>query len=838
MRRKVKHTIAVCLVMMLGAGMLVFSASNGEALSSVPLHIVKFGEANAVVLVAPGADSGTVAAAGTLTDYVYKSTGARLPVMTEACLSASQSGYVRIFVGYIGTGGDPNASSELTGMNGDGFVIRPYGQTVAIVGPTPTGTEFGVYDFLERYVGVRWLLPGPDGEDVPVRKHIAIPQNAIREEPAAISRQFFGLWTPEREKWARFNRMHETIAFHHNMNVLFDPKKFADHPEYYPGGKVPTHPFDWQPCFSNPATVTAAVYRINQYFDANPDKMYYSLGINDSKNFCEANPAHTNYPNKLNSIGKLDMSDIYYGWVNQVAAGVLQTKPDKYFGLLAYGSVYDPPSFALNSHVIPYVTDDRMAWADPDLSASGSAATATWAAKADKIGWYDYLYGTPYALPRVYPHLMKDNYVAGNSHHVVGHAAELYPNFGEGPKAWLAAKLQWNPNQNVDVLLDDWYTHAVGAAAAPYLKQYFDYWEQFWTTRVLPSNWFQAWKASVPGVRGRYEYLPFLDSDYMNLVTEQEIADSRNRLELAVAQAGTSQQVKRAQLLLRSFDYYEAAALGYPRESAVAAPADETQALALLDKAMEKVEWAQKQKDLLWQFETDPVLMQPHKPPEWDGIWSGMTSGAFNALSDWVLAEPPSGAVRLRLEQLATGSPVPGVADMAALLLAQARGVTNLAQNPSFESGTTTAPPWYFWVENTASGVIQRTNAASRNGGYSLLARGVNPGGPVLQNVPLGPGKYGAVFHYYTPGGTQTKGSLQWMFNLKASGGATVAATQSNRVAVKYSSGQWTTAHHLFEVKPSYGGKTVQYAQAVITLWNFAPGEQVYIDDVAIYKLD
>ena len=40
---------------------------------------------------------------------------------------------------------------------------------VIIAGPTPYGTEFGVYEFLERYVGVRWLMPGPDGEDVPAR---------------------------------------------------------------------------------------------------------------------------------------------------------------------------------------------------------------------------------------------------------------------------------------------------------------------------------------------------------------------------------------------------------------------------------------------------------------------------------------------------------------------------------------------------------------------------------------------------------------------------------------------------------------------------------------------
>jgi alpha-glucuronidase len=43
----------------------------------------------------------------------------------------------------------------------------------------------------------------------------------------------------------------------------------------------------------------------------------------------------------------------------------------------------------------------------------------------------------------------------------------LIPFWGEGPKPWIYNKLQWNPNQNVDALLDDWYRAAVGEQDAP-----------------------------------------------------------------------------------------------------------------------------------------------------------------------------------------------------------------------------------------------------------------------------------------------------------------------------------------------------------------------------------
>ena len=61
-------------------------------------------------------------------------------------------------------------------LDADGFVIRGVDQqNVVIAGPTPEGTEFGVCEFLEHYLGVRWLLPGPDGDDVPVHRNLEIP---------------------------------------------------------------------------------------------------------------------------------------------------------------------------------------------------------------------------------------------------------------------------------------------------------------------------------------------------------------------------------------------------------------------------------------------------------------------------------------------------------------------------------------------------------------------------------------------------------------------------------------------------------------------------------------
>src|SRR5699024_3993306 len=149
-----------------------------------------------------------------------------------------------------------------------------------------------------------------------------------------------------------------------------------------------------------------------------------------------------------NSVGDLDMSDIYYEWVNDVVGQEREVYPDKWFGLLAYNDVTDPPSFQLDDHVVPFITKDRMTWIDDDMRKYGHRQMDEWREVANKIGWYDYMYGVHYMVPRVFPHLMAETFQYASENDVYGDYIEMYHNAGDGPKAWLAAKLMWDPYQH------------------------------------------------------------------------------------------------------------------------------------------------------------------------------------------------------------------------------------------------------------------------------------------------------------------------------------------------------------------------------------------------------
>ncbi|RAV17885.1 DUF4838 domain-containing protein [Paenibacillus contaminans] len=801
-----------------------------------PLDVVRNGQANAMIIVAAGADGRTQAAAATLAEYVQKSTGALLPVMTEGQAGSHNGepdGPIRIYVGDAQA--EPRLGALMQGMDGDGYVILPEDGRITIGGPTSWGIEYGVYAFLEKYVGVGWLMPGPDGEDVPQHATLSVSREMVKEEPAFISRVFSplnGQNYPVQAEWARKNRMHSRISFHHNVYSLFPPGEFGQsHPEFYPVRNgvqyIPSATLtnSWQPCFSEPGTVDVAISKIIAFFDNNPDADSFSLGVNDGKGYCETEPDHPLYTGELNSVGVLDMSDIYYNWVNQVVEGVLAVYPDKWFGLLAYDSVMDPPSFKLNSRVVPFITQDRMAWIDAEIESQSKQKLEEWNQVADNIAWYDYMYGNPYLLPRMYTERMADNYAYAAEHGVLAHYSELYPNWGEGPKPWIAAKLQWDPDQDVEALLDEWYARAVGEEAAADLRAYYDHWEQFWTERIQGSLWFES--------RKRTTYLEFGDPSYLALVTEQEIAESRSLLESVVDKAGTAQQKARAAMLLRAFEYYEASALSYtPKFTSL----NEQEALALLNPAAleRKMEKAAERYELLDEFAQDPVLMHFIKPSP-TGIyypllhWNGLDSEAFWAIADYMKAfEPNGGTVSQQVYGIAQHAENEKLREYADLLQNVNLDLFALNNNSSFELGGDVPQSWSPWYESNT--VYKRSTDYSHSGTSSMMISTLRRGGP-HQVVNVNPGMMASRVHYFTPEGTQTNATIQITFNLRDASNKQIGTLVSGTKKVGATAGTWSSVDFLTDIPEG-----VKSVQMIVLLNQVEPETKLYLDDFVIYQ--
>lgn len=531
----------------------------------------------------------------TLQSYLYKSTQSNFIIIDKTKVNEFDS-HIKIWIGE-----SPFLSKQkLAGLDDDGFIISfPDNKNIVIAGPTDWGTEFGVYEFLEKFVGIRWLIPGPEGEHVPAQTELSIRPVEVNQQPQFMSRNLGGLRDEWTNLWARRNKMHDRIKFHHNLYNLFPPDRYATtHPDFFPiiRGKRffpgPQHlKKNWQICFSNPNTISVAVNNIKEYFGKHPEATSFSLGVNDSGGFCECPQCLAAVGSKINYLGLKNYSELYYRWANAVVTEVLREYPDKWFGCLAYSQVAEPPAgFSLHPRLLPFITYERLKWLNADNASKMQQLQADWARRATSLGWYDYLYGQPYLIPRIYFQKMTANFFWAGQHNVKAIYAEAYPNWGEGPKMYLILKVLWNPKIDIQATLDEWYTCAVGKKAAPFLEAYFSAWEKIWTQKIAATPWFS--------IRG--QYLRFDDPGYLNVLTYEDIQASRKNLEKVLELAETPQQKVRAELFFRAFEYYEASVISYLGIRKNLVPAGKNKAYI---QAMDKRRY-----ELLKEFEANQLL--------------------------------------------------------------------------------------------------------------------------------------------------------------------------------------------------------------------------------------
>ncbi len=807
------------------ACILLLGVTAGAA-GAPPMQIVKERRPACAVVIPDQVSKQTRDGAKLLTDLVAKSTGATLPVVAEA---KSDPATARIHVGMTRLAG--RAGEHLKGLDGDGFVLLPVdAKNLVIVGPTDWGTEFGVCEFLETVVGVRWLLPGPDGTHVPCKTDLVGPTSLVRQEPASFTRLYSGLKGTVQLEWARRNRMHGRVQFHHNLLNLFPPETYTKtHPEFFPvrAGKRYLPPSNsthgWQPCFSAPGIVAEAVKNIKAYFAAHPGATSYSLGVNDSAGHCRCAACEAKDAGGVNFIGIRDVSDRYFEWCNAVVEGVLETYPDKWFGCLAYRQVAEPPKrVKVHPRIIPYMTYDRLKWALPEQRAEGHKMTEWWHQTCPTLGWYEYIYGTPYLLPRVYFHVMADNYRYARKHGVRAHYAEAYPNWGEGPKLYLSLKFQWNPDRDVDALLAEWYDACVGPGAAKDLGEYYRLWEAFWTGPALKSGWFTP----------KGEYLRFSSPAYLSAVTPEMIRRSRALLESVVQKTKTDAQRARARLLLRAFEYYEASTYAYFGSRAAGAKPVQTEqdAVALLTGADRTVGMALKRKRFVQSFAAHPVLLHP-LPPSRYGLLSGDSWGLrdFWSVYPWLAK---SQAVRDRVAALARSERADLARQARTMLDVRAGKVVPVSKNPGFEDGDgETAKGWSYWVK--FAGRLRRTKDVKHDGQWSVVAEDFRRGGP-HQSVPVTPGRYLGTCYARVPEGQASDGTVALSIVMR---GKDERNLEGATALVRPVPGKWTFSAVQLDVTARSRGTAVTHVLFCPIVDGFRQGEHVYLDDCRLYRL-
>ena len=464
--------------------------------------VVTDGKAAAEIV--PDENQACMEAAALLESYIMKSTGIRMD---------APAGSPQIIL---------NIEKGKMDLEGFRFTFPSAGKMV-ITGGGANGIRYGALEFLERFMGVRFLYPGPAGEHVPKLKNLRVPMKEFSDAPKYHTRTLFSFPHPTRKRfndWTPLLRGCDPyrLAIGHNLYHMFPVTKYGKtNPEFYPviNGKryipkPPRHTVHWQPCMTNPAVIREAVRMICDAFAKNPDLRTWSLGQTDGNGFCECENCKKFYPvpDEPMLLGPKDRSVLYLQFCNRIAEGVTKKYPDAKLGIFAYNHTsFAPKNFKLHPALVPIITYDRLNWADPVRKAKDLQRQNGWSAIASELCWWDYCGANRYVLPRITPRhtalTLTEGYKAKVRHAFIQHTPlgieEGCGNeqiWAEGPMAYVMLKMLWDPTQDVEKVLDDWYQTAVGPQAAPYLKRYFDRVEKFWTKDMIKGDWFKRCKGT------------------------------------------------------------------------------------------------------------------------------------------------------------------------------------------------------------------------------------------------------------------------------------------------------------------------------------------------------
>lgn len=489
-------------------------------------------------------------------------------------------------------------------MDDDKFDISFPAHETMQINASPRSVKWALNHILEKFVGVRWLFPGEHGTHWPQKSCVSIQRKTISQKASFPLQR--NLSYPV-ENWQIHLNGKDALKFNHELTVwAFPLKKYGPDqswpPEIMPviRGKKKTKVNlkkargHWQPCYSNPKTVKVAVENICEYLKKNPKTKSLSLSVNDGGSFCECESCKKAQGGKKNSLGLPDYSNLYFNWVNKVVEKVSAKYPNVYFGCLAYREVMAPPSFKLHPKIVPFICFDIYTCLDPETKEKRFEIIKKWSKKARQWGHWDYSYTLPsMLLPRVYFDLQKEIMCKTREYGARAMFVEAYPT-AHDPSKYLYLKLMWNVNANVDKLLDDWCVACAGKKAAPFLKQYFRSWNDFWNSEdIKKSPWFVRGKNSI--------YMRYGPEDYFLGLKPGSLAKFRKMLEQALDMSETSEQKARIKIIMQDFEFYELTARAYNAEKISCHGSLDTsrQAVELIRDLPNALLFAEKRKEMI-----------------------------------------------------------------------------------------------------------------------------------------------------------------------------------------------------------------------------------------------
>ncbi|MFN0171189.1 MAG: DUF4838 domain-containing protein [Bryobacteraceae bacterium] len=455
-------------------------------LQSAELTLIRGGKSSYTIVLAREASPSERRGAEELQRFLEQMSEARLPIAVEPVRSRGP------FV-FVGRGEQLDALKpgiDFDKLGPEDFAIKTLGKHLVIAGGRKRGTMYGVSTFLEK-LGCRWFTR--DLSRIPNRSTVTVPGLDEVQRPA-FEMRWPGITEAFDKDWAARNRVNggglpldsstggrvECYPCGHSFHTLIPPARyFAAHPEYFALVDGQRRQHNAQLCLTNAAVIRAGVEQIFQWIKERPGIDIIGVFQEDWGGWCECD----NCKRVEREEGGAHSGPIVR-FVNALAEAVSRQHPDK--RILTYAYQYSEPA---PTRTAPH-PNVRIQLAPISACIGHPAETCPrnqkllmdnlkgWARLGKRVCLYGYatnfahyVYPMPdfdrlaADIPMLLRHGVTGVYYEGSHQGEGGHGAEL--------RAWVMAKLMWNPNENMSRLVDEFFETAYEKAAAP-MRRVFD----------------------------------------------------------------------------------------------------------------------------------------------------------------------------------------------------------------------------------------------------------------------------------------------------------------------------------------------------------------------------
>lgn len=432
--------------------------SETEPDNGIPLDAFTIGGVNITDFTLVVQDGGAACvrnSANELVEYLEQATGFHIPE------KASEH---EIVIGV--TDRDTPAVTEARAkVELDGYTMLMDGGRLYITGSCDRGTMYGVYDFLEEFVGVRFFAA--DTTVIVEQKSAEIPADFAKlHNPAFELRDTY--WYDMRYKQDFANHSKDN-SFYDNSTPVADigggvgyAGRFVHTFSLLTGGT--SHTGNVQPCLTDEEVYQTVLSNVRAWLDANPQATIISVSQNDSDagiGGCQCENCKA-----INDAEESEMGSLLT-FVNRIANDIKEDYPGVYVDTLAYRYTRKPPKTVRPAeNVIIRLCSIECCFthtlSDPSCSRNKSFCEdiEAWSEICDKLYIWDYTYNAETYFT-FFPNfdVLCENVKFYRDHNVVGVFLEgqqvsVSGEFAE-LRSYLLAKLLWDP----DMTKEQYYAH-------------------------------------------------------------------------------------------------------------------------------------------------------------------------------------------------------------------------------------------------------------------------------------------------------------------------------------------------------------------------------------------